>query len=66
MRSPDVKPATESTTSCNVRNPANSDAGISGAPGNLACNAARISTCLIESIPSSASISISSPSMSAG
>ena len=32
-----------------VRNPDNSDAGISGAPGNFACNAARISTCLIES-----------------
>ena len=56
----------ESTTSCRVRIAESSEAGISGAPGNFACNADRISTCLIESIPSSASISISSPSMSAG
>ena len=57
--------ATEFTTSCRVRIDASSEPGISGRTW-YAPEAPRISTCLMESIPSSASISISRPSMSAG
>ena len=53
-------------TSRSVRSSASSDGSIAGIPGSRSWSSDRISTCLIESIPSPASISMSRSSISTG